>query len=55
MLLGEDGMHFNIGFNLAIGADAVSAYFNQVAAVSFPTYTNAHLNRTVHYDRASAS
>jgi hypothetical protein len=53
MLLGEDTMNYDIAQALAEGANAGSAYYNEVAAVSYSTYTDAHLNLTVHYDRVS--
>jgi hypothetical protein len=53
MLLGEDTMNYDIAQALAEGANAGSAYYNEVAAVSYPTYTDSHLNLTVHYDRVS--
>jgi len=53
MLLGEDTMNFDIAQSLAIGVPAGSAYYNEVAAFSFPTYTDTHLSQVVHYDRVS--
>jgi hypothetical protein len=53
MLLGEDTMNYDIAQALAQGANAGSAYYNEVAAFSYPTYTDTHLNLTVHYDRVS--
>ncbi len=53
MLLGEDTMNYDIAQALAQGANAGSAYYNEVAAFSYPTYTDSHLNLTVHYDRVS--
>jgi hypothetical protein len=54
MLLGEDTMNYDIALDMEEGANANSAFFNTVAAFSFPTYEDYHLNNTtVHYDRAS--
>jgi hypothetical protein len=53
MLLGEDTMNYDIAQALAQGANAGSAYYNEVAAFSYPTYTDSHLGLTVHYDRVS--
>ncbi len=54
MLLGEDSMNYNIARSMAEGANADSAFFNGVAAAgTFPTYLDAHLKLTVHYDRVS--
>jgi hypothetical protein len=54
MLLGEDSMNQNIATLMAEGVNADSAFYNGVAeAGTFPTYVDAHLNLTVHYDRVS--
>jgi len=47
-------MNYDIAQNMAMGANAGSAFYNGVAAVQFGTYQDYHLNNTtVHYDRVS--
>ena len=53
MLLGEDTMNYDIAQALAQGANAGSAYYNEVAAFSYGTYTDTHIGQVVHYDRVS--
>jgi hypothetical protein len=53
MLLGEDTMNFAVAQTLAMGANAGSAYYNEVAAFSYSTYTDTHIGQVVHYDRVS--
>jgi hypothetical protein len=57
MLLGQDGMNWQIAYDQSQGADAVSAFFNDVAAVDFNgiygTYYDYHLGWNVDYDRVS--
>lgn len=54
MLMGEDQMNYNIAREMALGANADSAFYNEVAAAgTFPTYLDTHLGLTVHYDRVS--
>jgi hypothetical protein len=54
MLLGEDTMNDDIALSMGEGANANSAFYNEVAAAgTFPTYLDTHLGLYVHYDRAS--
>ena len=53
MLLGMDDMNYAIAKDQASGADVVSAFWNDIAAVNFPSYYNGHLNLNTTYDRAS--
>lgn len=57
MLLGQDSMNWQIAYDQSQGADAVSAFFNDVGAVDFNgiygTYYDYHLGWNVDYDRVS--
>jgi hypothetical protein len=57
MLLGMDTMNYDISNDMAIGANANSAFINEIANTNFNqygTYADYHLNNLqVHYDRAS--
>jgi hypothetical protein len=57
MLLGQDSMNWQIAYDQSQGADAVVAFFNDVAAIDFSglygTYYDTHLGWNVNYDRVS--
>jgi hypothetical protein len=57
MVLGMDGMNWMIAYDQSQGADAVSAYFNNIAAIDFaddyyPVF-DYHLGYNTTWDRAS--